>query len=115
MEPHMDTAAEERNLRLQRDSALYLASLDAEARRAHTEPARRAFLQQLEQQADPDGVLTPDERAYRAKHLRRAALAEVSRLGVAARRRKAEERRAAEEREELDLLAEALANIAKAS
>lgn len=39
---------------------------------AHTAPARMAFLDRFAQEADPDGVLAPAERARRAEHLRKA-------------------------------------------
>lgn len=39
---------------------------------AHTAPARAAFLDRFEREADPDGVLSPSERARRAEHLRKA-------------------------------------------
>lgn len=37
-------------------------------RTSATAPARNAFLARFEQLVDPDGVLTPDERAKRAKN-----------------------------------------------
>lgn len=39
---------------------------------AHTAPARKAFLDRFERQADPDGTLAPAERARRAEHLKKA-------------------------------------------
>lgn len=104
-----------RNLRLRRDSARYLAQLTPEQRRQTTAVARAELQAQLEREADPDGVLTPEELAYRVKHLRRAKMAEISMLGVEARRRKAQERAAAADAAELDALADAMADVAKAS
>lgn len=40
--------------------------------RAHTEPARRAFLERFERQVDPNGTLPPAERTRRAEHARKA-------------------------------------------
>ena len=37
-----------------------------------TAPARAAFLDRFEKEADPDGTLDPAERARRASHLKRA-------------------------------------------
>ena len=41
-------------------------------RTARTAPARAALLARFEREADPDGLLPPDERARRAGHLRKA-------------------------------------------
>lgn len=41
-------------------------------RSAATNPARSAFLARFEKEADPEGVLPPEERARRAQNLRRA-------------------------------------------
>lgn len=40
--------------------------------RAHTAPARRAFLDRFERQVDPDGKLSPEVRARKAEHARKA-------------------------------------------
>ncbi|MBX6386079.1 MAG: hypothetical protein IRZ07_24415 [Microbispora sp.] len=47
-------------------------------RTAATAPAREAMWRRFEQQADPDGKLTPEERAKRADALRRAHLRRMS-------------------------------------
>lgn len=60
-------------------------------RSARTAAARAAKYAKYERMADPDGVLPPEERARRADQLHRAAMAEMSRLAIAARRRKASE------------------------
>lgn len=57
-------------------------------RTARTEPARRAAAAQYEKQADPDGILSPEERALRAEHLRRARMAELSLRAAQARKAK---------------------------
>jgi hypothetical protein len=38
----------------------------------HTEPARKAFLERFENEADPEGILPEAERKRRAEHLRKA-------------------------------------------
>jgi hypothetical protein len=38
----------------------------------HTEPARKAFLERFEREADPEGILSEAERTRRAEHLRKA-------------------------------------------
>jgi hypothetical protein len=53
---------------------------------AHTAPARKAFLDRFEREVDPDGSLTPEERARRAEHARRAYF---KRLALASSRARA--------------------------
>ena len=53
---------------------------------ARTEPARRALLDRFERQVDPDGVLSPEERARRAGHARKACFARLARSAQARRR-----------------------------
>lgn len=45
---------------------------------AHTAPARAAFMDRFEREVDPDGVLTPEERARRAAHARKAHFAKLA-------------------------------------
>jgi hypothetical protein len=64
---------------------------------ARTLPARMAFLDKFEKQADPDGTLTAAERARRAEHIRKAyfqrlALASSRARGAKAARRGREPR-----------------------
>lgn len=54
---------------------------------ARTAPARRALLERFEQQVDPDGVLTPAERARRAEHARRAYFTRLALRSAQARRK----------------------------
>jgi hypothetical protein len=54
---------------------------------ARTEPARRALLDRFERQVDPDGVLSPAERARRAGHARKAYFAWLALLSAQARRK----------------------------
>jgi hypothetical protein len=54
---------------------------------ARTAPARRAMLDRFERQVDPDGVLSPAERARRAGHARKAYFARLSLRSAQARRK----------------------------
>lgn len=60
---------------------------------AATAPARAGLWAKYLREADPDGVLSDDERARRAEHLRRAQLLKASRAAAAARARRANGRR----------------------
>ena len=53
---------------------------------AATEPARRAFLASFDYQVDPDGVLSPAERARRSESLRKAHFARMALKSAQARR-----------------------------
>jgi hypothetical protein len=55
-------------------------------RAARTAPARAAYLAKLEQAVDPDGRMTPRDRAKAAENLRRVRLEKASQK--AARKRK---------------------------
>jgi hypothetical protein len=54
---------------------------------ARTAPARRAMLDRFERQVDPDGVLSPVERARRAGHARKAYFARLALRSAQARRK----------------------------
>jgi hypothetical protein len=54
---------------------------------ARTAPARRALLDRFERQVDPDGVLSPAERARRAGHARKAHFARLALRSAKARRK----------------------------
>ena len=56
--------------------------------RAHTEPARQAFLKRFEEQVDPEGVLPAEERQRRAERARRAHMARLAVASAEARKRK---------------------------
>jgi hypothetical protein len=60
-----------------------------------TEPARKAFLQQFEDQVDPDNVLPEGERKRRAQHARQAHFTRLALLSAKARREKVGNRRQA--------------------
>lgn len=51
-----------------------------------TKAARNAFASKFEQEADPDGVLDPDERARRAAYLRSAYYSRLALRSAQARR-----------------------------
>jgi hypothetical protein len=71
------------------------ASIAAHSKWATTDPtegtaaARAAFLDRFERDADPDGVLDPQERARRAGHLRKAYFQALALKSSRARQRKA--------------------------
>lgn len=54
-----------------------------------TAPARRGLTAKFEREADPDGVLPPEERARRADLLMRAHMLRMARRSAQARRRMA--------------------------
>ena len=56
--------------------------------RKTTAAARRAFLDRFTREADPEGVLDPEERARRAHHLRKAYFARLALRSAQTRRRK---------------------------
>lgn len=56
---------------------------------AHTAPARAAFMSRWEREVDPDGVLTPEDRARRAEHAKQAYFLRLALRSAQARRAKA--------------------------
>lgn len=56
---------------------------------ARTAPARRALLDRFEREVDPDGVLSPTERARRAGHARKAYFTRLALQSAKARRKAA--------------------------
>lgn len=60
---------------------------DTEAVTAH---GREAFLKSFEAQVDPEGTLTPEERARRAQHALKAHMARLSLQSARARRARKE-------------------------
>ncbi len=59
-----------------------------EDRVAATEPARSAFMRRFEEQVDPEGLLSEEERLSRAHFAMRAHMADLTRRRVLSRRRK---------------------------
>lgn len=52
---------------------------------AHTAPARQAFMDRFEREVDPEGVLTPADRARRAEHARKAYFTKLALASAKAR------------------------------
>jgi hypothetical protein len=59
---------------------------NTESRSARTAPARKALLDKFEREVDPEGVLTPAERAKRAENARKAYFARLALKSAQARR-----------------------------
>lgn len=60
--------------------------------RETTAPARRAFLDRFEKEADPDGTLDPTERTRRARHLRAVYFGRLALRSAQVRRERAHRR-----------------------
>ncbi|MBO0680344.1 hypothetical protein JRC04_23000 [Mycolicibacterium sp. S2-37] len=80
----MPLSASERRLRAQ--IAANTSWSHTEDRTARTAPASRAFLDRFEKQVDPDGTLTPQERAKRAENARKAYFQQLAFRSAKARR-----------------------------
>ncbi|WP_006247202.1 hypothetical protein [Mycolicibacterium tusciae] len=59
-----------------------------EDRTARTRPARKAALERFEREVDPEGALTPQERAKRAEWARKAHMQRMAMKSAAARKRR---------------------------
>jgi hypothetical protein len=55
---------------------------------AHTAPARQSFLSRFEREVDPEGLLTPQERARRAEHAKKAYFLRLAAASSTARSKK---------------------------
>lgn len=73
---------------LQARIAAHASWAQTKDRAARTANARKALLDKFERAVDPDGLLTPDERAFRAEHARKEHYLRLSRKSVQARRRR---------------------------
>lgn len=73
---------------LQARIAAHASWARTEDRSARTAKARRALLDKFERAVDPDGLLTPAERAFRAGHARKAFYLGLSRKSAQVRRRR---------------------------
>jgi hypothetical protein len=62
---------------------------------SQTAPARAAFMERFDREVDPAGTLTPDERARRAEHARKAYFQRLALASSRARVAKAVARRTA--------------------
>jgi hypothetical protein len=76
----------ERRLRAQ--IAAHQSWARTEDRASRTANARKAMLDKFEREVDPDGVLTPIERAKRAEHARKAYFLRLALKSAQARRRR---------------------------
>lgn len=86
----MPLTPSERALRSQ--IGAYTSWANTPDRPARTESARRAFNDRFEREVDPEGVLTPAERAIRAEHARKAYFAQLALKSAKARRLRREMR-----------------------
>ncbi|MEU1205491.1 hypothetical protein [Nocardia sp. NPDC005825] len=73
---------------LQARIAAHASWAKTEDRAARTAKARRALMDKFERAVDPDGLLSPEERAFRAEHARKAHYLRLSRKSAQARRRR---------------------------
>ena len=55
---------------------------------AHTAPARKVFLSRFEREVDPNGLLSPEERARRADHAKKAYFLRLAAASSRARAKK---------------------------
>lgn len=76
----------ERSLRARTAAHKLYSLVDA---RVHTEPGRAAFMARFEKEVDPEGVLSPAERARRAEHARKSYFAAMALKSSKARRARA--------------------------
>lgn len=79
----MSATPTERRLAAQKAAHAMHATHDS---RRTSEAGRRAFLDRFEREVDPDGTLSPAERARRAEHARRAYFAGLALKSATARR-----------------------------
>lgn len=56
--------------------------------RAHTAPARKAAMDRFEREVDPEGTLSPEERARRAEHAKKAYFLKLAMKSSAARKKR---------------------------
>lgn len=75
----------ERSLRAR--IAVHTSWANTEDRSARTAPGRRAAMARFERKVDPDGTLSPAERARRADQAMRAHMARLALKSAMARRR----------------------------
>ena len=74
----------ERTLRARLAAHSLHAAVDS---RAHTEPARRAFMERFDDEVDPNRLLSPLERQRRAEQARKAYFTRLALKSAQARRR----------------------------
>ncbi|WP_328435506.1 hypothetical protein [Nocardia puris] len=66
-------------------------------RAARTAKAREALTTKFERLVDPDGLLSPEDRAYRAEHARRAHYTRLALKSAKARRERGGRRKGGEQ------------------
>jgi hypothetical protein len=81
-----DLTPSERSLRAR--MAAHASWAQTDDRSARTAPARRAALARFEREVDPDGGLSPTERARRAESAMRAHMSRLALRSAQARRRR---------------------------
>ncbi|MET4612014.1 uncharacterized protein YbaA (DUF1428 family) [Rhodococcus sp. PvR044] len=84
----MSTPQSERTMRAQ--IAAHQSWANTTDRSARTANARKAMLDKFEREVDPEGVLTPAERAVRAEHARKAYYTRLALKSAQSRRKAAE-------------------------
>ncbi len=67
-----DSSSERSKRVLQARMAAHALHARIEDPTAYTAPARKVFLSRFEREVDPEGLLTPQERARRAEHAKKA-------------------------------------------
>lgn len=75
--------------KLRAEIAAYSRWAMTDDRAAATAPARKAALDRFEKQVDPEGTLTPAERAKRAESARKTYFRQLAFKSAKARRRRA--------------------------
>lgn len=83
-----DMTPAERSMRARIAAHSRLAKASEADRRDMTAAARKAFADRWERQVDPDGVLTPDERARRAEHAKAVHFHRMALKSARARRKR---------------------------
>lgn len=74
--------------RLRALNAIHTRWANTADRTAATRPGRDAFMARFEREVDPEGLLDPAERAFRAEHAKKAYFARLSYEAAKARREK---------------------------
>lgn len=70
--------------------AAHISWINTEDRSARTANARMALEQKFERMADPDGVLSENERAKRVEHVRKMYYADLTAKSLRSRRLRTE-------------------------
>jgi hypothetical protein len=84
---HMTMTPQDRILRAR--IGAYTLHANCTDPKAHTAPARKAFLGRFEREVDPNGLLSPGERQRRAELARKAYFSKLALKSAQSRRRAA--------------------------